>query len=121
MQSSMTESASRISGLDDVSKKTMQYFSSTWIPGAHPEPGTVIHAQEKRMIFTSFAAIRSRISVAGIAIASLPLVGCLDKPDDVSQSEQAVGTPSVNQVPLDPTTIPQFASQLPIRGYSPRP
>jgi spore coat protein A len=72
------------------------------------------------MILTNFAAFRSRSTLAGIAIASLPLVGCLDKPDDVGQSEQAVGTPSVNQVPLDPTTIPQFVTQLPIpRVYAP--
>jgi FtsP/CotA-like multicopper oxidase with cupredoxin domain len=72
------------------------------------------------MILMSFGAVRSRSTLAGIAIAWLPLGGCLDKPNDVSQSEQAVGTPSVNQVPLDPTTIPQFVTQLPIpRVYAP--
>jgi len=50
----------------------------------------------------------------------LPLVGCVDNADDVSQSEQAVGTPSVNQVPLDPTTVPQFVNQLTIpQTYAP--
>ena len=43
------------------------------------------------MILTSFTAIRSKTTLAGIVLAWLPLVGCTDKPDDVSHSEQAVG------------------------------
>ena len=69
------------------------------------------------MILTSSASVRTRISLAGIAIAGLPLVGCFDSADsadEVSETKQAVGSPSVDQEPLDPTTIPQFTSQLPI-------
>ncbi len=72
------------------------------------------------MILTSFAVLRSRATLAGITIAWLPLVGCIDNGDDVSQTKQAVGTPSVNQVPLDPTTVPQFVNQLMIpQTYAP--
>ena len=72
------------------------------------------------MILMSFTSIRSRITLAGIALSWLPLVGCADKADDVSQNEQAVGTPSVDQVPLDPTTIPKFVNQLAIpQTYAP--
>src|SRR5258708_18769592 len=38
----------------------------------------------------------------------------------VVHSVRAAGPPSPNQVPLDPTTIPQFATQLPIpRTFAP--
>lgn len=75
------------------------------------------------MILKNSASNRTRISLAGIAIAWLPLGGCIGDSQDAqeeSQSTQAVGSPSVDQVPLDPTTIPQFANQLPIpRTYAP--
>ncbi len=71
------------------------------------------------MILKNFAVIRSRTTLAGIAIA-LPLVGCFDNPDNVSQSQQAVGTPSVDQVLLDNTTVPMFVNQLTIpQTYAP--
>ena len=65
-------------------------------------------------MISSVAAGRSSATLAGLAVACMPLVGCVDPADDDRRSEQAVGTPSVNQVPLDPTTIPQFAQPLPI-------
>lgn len=72
------------------------------------------------MILMNIAVIRSKTTLAGIALACLPLIGCSDSSDDVSQNKQAVGTPSTSQTPLDPTTIPQFATQLPIpRVYAP--
>ncbi|HVR18846.1 MAG TPA: multicopper oxidase domain-containing protein [Polyangiaceae bacterium] len=51
-----------------------------------------------------------------------PFVGCSSgsEVDDLRVAEQSVGNPSVNQVPLDPATIPQFAQQLPIpRTFAP--
>ncbi len=52
------------------------------------------------------------------------LTGCeLTDPEDeeeLGQSQEEVGPPSPNQVPLDPATIPQFAIQLPIpRVFAP--
>jgi FtsP/CotA-like multicopper oxidase with cupredoxin domain len=68
----------------------------------------------------NFTVIRPRTTLAGLAVAWLPLVGCLDSPNEVSQSKQAVGSPSVNQVLLDATTIPQFVNQLTIPAtYAP--
>src|SRR3954462_9199511 len=62
---------------------------------------------------------RTSIRLAGIAITRLPLVGCFSS-DEVSETSQAVGTPSVNQVLLDSTTVPQFVNQLAIpRTYAP--
>jgi FtsP/CotA-like multicopper oxidase with cupredoxin domain len=52
----------------------------------------------------------------------LPLAGCSGGFDgeNATALEQAVGSPSPTQVPLDPTTIPQFVNQLPIpRKYAP--
>jgi len=49
-----------------------------------------------------------------------PLFGCLDLSENQSRAEQAVGTPSPDQVPLDPATIPKFAHELTIpRVYAP--
>src|SRR3954464_6609224 len=62
---------------------------------------------------------RTSIRLAGIAITWLPLVGCFSS-DEVSETSQAVGTPSVNQVLLDATTVPQFVNQLVVpRTYAP--
>ena len=70
------------------------------------------------MILTR-SVIRASTTLTGIAIA-LPLVGCFDDAEPVSQTEQAVGTPSVDQVLLDATTIPKFANQLTIpRTWAP--
>jgi FtsP/CotA-like multicopper oxidase with cupredoxin domain len=38
--------------------------------------------------------------------------GCVDKP--VGEATQAIGLPSPNELPLDPTTVPKFAQPLPI-------
>ena len=58
----------------------------------------------------------------GVVMALLaPWVGCGGQFDDGSESVgQRVGEPSASQVPLDPTTIPQFVNQLPIpRTFAP--
>jgi len=52
-----------------------------------------------------------------------PLWGCgggFDSAEDTAVLSQKVGSPSASQVPLDPSTIPQFVNQLPIpRRYAP--
>lgn len=66
------------------------------------------------------AAIRLNAMLVGL-VWSLPLAGCaLDDPEDLAATEQAVGDPSPDQVPLDPTTIPRFAHELTIpRVFAP--
>src|ERR1043165_6112210 len=67
-----------------------------------------------------------RCSIA-IATASLfavwaPLAGCASSSEERSTQTQAVGSPSPDQVPLDPATIPKFVNQLAIpRVYAPTP
>src|SRR5881394_946098 len=57
---------------------------------------------------------------AGLVAVWAPLVGCIASPEQQSTAAQAVGTPSPDQVPLDPTTIPKFVNQLTIpRVYAP--
>jgi FtsP/CotA-like multicopper oxidase with cupredoxin domain len=57
---------------------------------------------------------------AGLVVVWAPLVGCFDPPEKQSTAAQAVGTPSPDQVPLDPATIPKFVNQLVIpRVYAP--
>jgi FtsP/CotA-like multicopper oxidase with cupredoxin domain len=57
----------------------------------------------------------------GLVAAWAPLVGCTGSPQETqSTTGQAVGTPSSDQEPLDPATIPKFVNQLPIpRVYAP--
>ena len=72
------------------------------------------------MFLTSAGTIKSKAMLAGVAAACLPLVGCSDSGDNVSQGQQAVGAPSVDQVLLDATTVPQFVNQLTIpQTYAP--
>jgi FtsP/CotA-like multicopper oxidase with cupredoxin domain len=71
------------------------------------------------MLLMNSDLTRTSTRLAGIAIAWLPLVGCFES-GGVSETTQAVGTPSVNQVLLDSTTVPQFVNQLAIpRTYAP--
>jgi len=65
-------------------------------------------------------SIALRMITAGLVASWAPLVGCFDTPENQSTAAQAVGAPSPDQVPLDPTTIPKFAHQLAIpRVYAP--
>ena len=52
-----------------------------------------------------------------------PFAGCSSSSElgeNIGSIGQSLGEPSANQVPLDPTTIPQFVSQLPIpRTFAP--
>lgn len=68
-------------------------------------------------------SITLRTISAGLVAVWAPLVGCTASPEEQSKTtEQAVGSPSPDQVPLDPATIPKFAHQLPIpRVYAPTP
>jgi spore coat protein A, manganese oxidase len=69
----------------------------------------------------SGSVIGWRATWIGIAVAA-PLVGCVDDSDDaaVASTAQQVGAPSVDQVPLDPLTIPRFAHELTIpRVFAP--
>lgn len=63
------------------------------------------------------------LSSVGLVAVWAPLVGCFASPEQQSTTkEQAVGSPSPDQVPLDPATIPKFVNQLPIpRVYAPTP
>jgi spore coat protein A len=66
------------------------------------------------------SSIAFRTIPAGLVAAWVPLVGCVASPEGQSSKGQSVGTPSPDQVPLDPTTIPKFVNQLPIpRVYAP--
>ncbi len=51
-----------------------------------------------------------------LAVVSLAVIskGCSDRSTSIGKSTSASGPPSANQVPLDPTTIPMFVTQLPI-------
>lgn len=64
-----------------------------------------------------------RFKRAGMLVAAVvPFAACSGglELDEDARVEQAVGDPSPNQVPLDPTTIPQFVTQLPIpRTFAP--
>ena len=66
-------------------------------------------------------SIALRTASAGLVAIWAPLVGCFASAEEQSTTkDQAVGAPSPDQVPLDPTTIPKFAHQLPIpRVYAP--
>jgi hypothetical protein len=48
----------------------------------------------------------------GVALGQGCIAQDADEPTNVAQ--EALGSPSPDQVPLDPTTIPQFVTQLPI-------
>jgi spore coat protein A, manganese oxidase len=68
----------------------------------------------------------SRLSSIGIGSALVALLAGCEGAPDAEENEAivtitaAVGDPSPNQVPLDPTTIPQFVNQLPIpRTFAP--
>jgi hypothetical protein len=76
----------------------MQYSVTLGSLGAHPELGAVLHPTGGEDSIDEFRCNRSSTTQAGIAIAWLPRVSGLDNPDEVGQSEQAVRTPSVNQV-----------------------
>src|SRR5262245_42078166 len=57
---------------------------------------------------------------AGMVAVWAPLVGCTDAREGQSTATQSVGSPSPDQEPLDPATIPKFAHQLAIpRVYAP--
>ena len=57
---------------------------------------------------------------AGVVALWVPLAGCTGSSQDRSTTQQAVGDPSPDQVPLDPATIPKFVNQLTIpRVYAP--
>jgi len=72
------------------------------------------------MILRNLDMSQMRVRLTGIAIAWLPLLGCSTAADNVSQSQQAVGAPSVDQVLLDNTTVPMFVNQLTIpQTYAP--
>jgi len=65
-------------------------------------------------------SIASRTISAGVVAIWAPLIGCTSSAEDQTTKTQAVGTPSPDQVPLDPATIPKFAHELPIpRVYAP--
>lgn len=60
----------------------------------------------------------SRLQLLGGCLGLMAGCGQLDTDDEATAS--AIGQPSASQVPLDPTTIPQFVNQLPIpRTYAP--
>src|ERR1043165_8867334 len=66
-------------------------------------------------------SIALRAFSAGLVAGWAPLAACMGEPTETqSTNEQAVGSPSPDQVPLDPNTIPKFVNQLPIpRVYAP--
>src|SRR5216684_3448416 len=51
-----------------------------------------------------------------LAVVSLAVIskGCSDRSTSIAKSTSASGPPSASQVPLNPTTIPMFVTQLPI-------
>jgi FtsP/CotA-like multicopper oxidase with cupredoxin domain len=70
------------------------------------------------MSFTRFRRFTFALSSIGFLLSA----GCADSEpaDDVETVTSAIGDPSANQVPLDPTTIPQFVNQLTVpRVFAP--
>jgi len=59
--------------------------------------------------------MNQRLIVLGLSVgAMLPAVSCSSQNGSTEQTTQAIGLPPPNEQPLDPTTIPMFATQLPI-------
>jgi len=56
----------------------------------------------------------ARACMAGAALLAAACGSLGSNADDKGSTKEAVGQPSPDQVPLDPTTIPQFVTQLPI-------